>query len=97
MEPNNLLVGKKCRCCKRELEISIEFFGINSNSKDGYRTICRNCEKAKYEERKKPEVKGIEWPELYITHPRRYADNYVCFEEWPLAKTYHRRKRPRKR
>lgn len=95
MSPDNLLVGKVCSSCKRELEPTREFFNLDRNNKDGLQYICRDCEKGRRKKLRKPEVKGIEWSNMYNLPDRRLSDGYTCFEEWPSARTYHKRKRPR--
>ena len=95
MKPDNLLKGKVCSSCDRELEASVRFFNLDRTNKDGFRYSCRECEKERRNRTKKPIVKSIPLPTMYNIPNGRYSDNYICFEEWPLARTYHRRKKPR--
>lgn len=85
MEPDNLLVGKKCCRCKKEYEPDTRYFTRDSNSKDGFSYNCKECDRLRRIKKRKPEVKSITLPFLGF-EGMRYARE-ENFGEWP--KTYY--------
>lgn len=88
---------KKCATCKQEK--SLEEFNKNKTRKDGYQTLCKECNR---ERSKKYYIENIDKHKKAISN-RKYkyrqqlqqlADSYkkecsVCYEDYPKALDFH--------
>lgn len=75
----NLIITQKCVKCR--LEKSLNYFNKQKESKTGYRTICRACDKV-YNERRYKKLKSkiiekvLKWQKKNIPKLREYKYKY---------------------
>ena len=79
-------MGKKCSLCG--LEKDFDNFYYNAGTKDGYSSICKNCQKkssAKYVEENKEKVKQYK-RERYYRRKQEFAELKKLAEEHGFSK-----------
>ncbi len=82
---------KKCCVCKQEL--SFDSFNKSSWTKDGVQTVCRSCQKNKYDiyRRTHPEITSKRWKRYYNRHRERMIKRTRDYEKQIGKKEYVKR------
>ena len=78
----NKIKTKKCRVCETSKSVTKENFYRDKDKKDGFQSVCKECEKKRYRERKKLKTNKIKVKEK-MTKELNKEDTYEWVKSLP--------------